>query len=140
MKNKKKAHLDTYETVYPIRLVVANEIVDNADLRKLYTRCDDTELTDDDINADCVCSVIRAKRKSDGRYISLVRFRHPSRYLTKSEDIKAGMINTYAHEACHVVLDTYEFIGEQPCTEHQEIFAYQVGWVAECIYKTLAKK
>ena len=132
MKNKKKAHLDTYETVFPICLVVANEIVDNADIRKLYTRCDDTELRDDDLITDCVCSVIRAKRKSDGR--------HPSHYLTKSEDIKAGMINTYAHEACHVVLDTYEFIGEQPCTEHQEVFAYQVGWVAECIYKTLAKK
>lgn len=140
MKNKKKAHIDTYETVYPIHLVVANEAVKLADIRKSYVRCDDEELTDEDLGDDSVCSVIRAKRRSDDRYISLVKFNHPSHYFKKAEEIKADMVNTYAHEACHVVLDTYEFIGEQPCTQHQEVFAYQVGWVAECIYKTLAKK
>ena len=138
MKNKKKAYIDTYETVYPIHLVVANEEVTLEALRKLYTYSDDKELDDSIINA--VCVTARAKRKSDGRYISLVKFNHPSSYLSKKDDIQADMINTYAHEACHVVLDTYEFIEEQPCTQHQEVFAYQVGWVTECIYRTLSKK
>lgn len=138
MKNKKKAYIDTYETVYPIHLVVANEEVTIEALRKLYTYADDKEL--DDTITNCVCSTVRAKRKSDGRYISLVKFNYPSLYIKNKSEIQADMVNTYAHEACHVVLDTYEFIEEQPCTSHQEVFAYQVGWVAECIYKTLSKK
>lgn len=138
MKNKKKAYIDTYETVYPIHLVVANEEVTLDTLRKSYTYADDKEL--DNSVIETVCTVVRAKRKSDGRYISLVKFNHPSSYLNTQTEIQADMVNTYAHEACHVVLDTYEFIEEQPCTQHQEVFAYQVGWVAECIYRTLSKK
>lgn len=140
MKNNKKSYIDTYETVYPIHLVVANSSAKLEELSKLYTYSDGKELDDSILYG--VCTTTRAKRKSDGRCISLVKFNHVSEFLSKAKqkDIEADMVNTYTHEACHVVLDTYEFIGEQPSTQYQETFAYQVGWVAECIYRTLSKK
>lgn len=136
MKNKKKAYIDTYETVYPIHLVVANEHVKLEQLKKEYCFADGSILDDSILNADattCLC-----KRISDGRYISLVKFNH----FTKVKGInkQLDLINTCSHEAVHVVLDTYDYIGTHVSTSEQETFAYQIGWVTECIYKTLTKK
>lgn len=135
-KNKKKAYIDTYETVYPIHLVVANEEVTLEQLKKLYVFSNDEPL-DNSISEGC-CTTSMVKRISDDRYISLVKFNNLSKI--KNIDPQVDLVNTCAHEATHVVLDTYDYIGDGVCTKHQESFAYQVGWVAECIYKTLTKK
>ena len=135
MKNK-KSFIDTYETIYPVHLVVANENVTLEQLKELYCYADDKELDDSIMNA--VCTTSRCKRKDDDRNISLVKFNHPTR--VKNIDIKADMINTYAHEATHVALDIYDFIREQISVDYQEQLAYLIAWIAECIYKTLSKK
>lgn len=135
-KNKKKAYIDTYETVYPMHLVVANEEVTLEQLKKLYCFSDNSILDDAVINGICTTSTV--KRISDGRYMSLVKFNRNTDI--KNIDKKLDLINTIAHEAVHVVLDTYDYIGEKVNAQFQEAFAYQVGWTAECIYKTLNKK
>ena len=138
MKNKKKAHIDTYETIYSVDLVVANESATLEQLKKLYKYSDSEEL--DDFITDAVCSMSRCIRKTDGKAICLVKYNHPSSYLKSKQDIDVDLINTCCHEACHVMLHIYDHIGEAVDTNRQEVFAYNVGWAAECIYKTLTKK
>lgn len=138
MKNKKKAHIDTYETVYSVDLVVANESVTLEQLKKLYKYSDSNELEDTIVNA--VCTASRCIRKVDNKAVCLVKYNHPSPHLKSKRDLEVDLINTCCHEAAHVTMDIYDYIGETVDTNRQEVFAYNVGWAAECIYKTLTKK
>lgn len=47
--SKNKKHLDIYKTLYPVKLVVANEYVTLEDLKKRFMYVDDAEL-DEEIN------------------------------------------------------------------------------------------
>lgn len=136
MKNKKKAYIDIYETVYPIHLVVANEQVTLEKLKSLYTHVDGSIL-DNTIITGCATTSL-CRRISDDRVISLVKFNH---YIDiKGINKQSDLMGTCTHEAIHVVLDTYDYIGAHVSNKEQETFAYQVEWVAQCIYKTLTKK
>lgn len=136
MKNKKKAYIDTYETVYPIHLVVANEHVKLEQLKKEYCFTDDSILDDSILKA--VATTCLCKRMSDDRIVTLVKFNHCC--SVKGINKQSDLMGTCTHEAIHVVLDTYNYIGAHVSNEEQETFAYQVEWVAQCIYKTLTKK
>ena len=135
MKNK-KSYIDTYKTLYPVDIVVANETVTLEKLRKLYTTCEGTELSEEVM--DCVASASRAKRISDDKYVILIKYNHPT--MVKGIDKEADLVSTCAHEATHAALDIFEYIEEIPCTQHQETLAYLIEYVAACIYKTLRKK
>lgn len=133
MKNK---HIDTYTTVYPVYLVVANEAVTLEDLKKDFVYSDKGELDEDILN--CQCSTSKVYNKKTNRYCMLVKFNHRTDY--KDDDKTTDLVNTVAHEAGHVVLDIYDFIGASVDINNQEPFTYEVGYIAECIYKTLTKK
>ena len=133
MKNK---HIDTYTTVYPVYLVVANEAVTLEDLKKDFVYSDKNELDEDVL--DCQCSTSKVYNKKTNRYCMLVKFNHRTDY--KDDDKTTDLINTAAHEAGHVVLDIYDFIGASVDINNQEPFTYELGYIAECIYKTLIKK
>lgn len=140
MKNKKKVHIDTYESMYPTMLVVANESATTKQIAKDYCWFDGTEFEDSDF-ANCGGCVIRAKRKSDGRKFVLVKINdYMSFKQTKSEEY-INNICTLVHEAGHVVLDTYNYIEDRICTEacKQEPFCYYLEWIFRCIYKTIIK-
>lgn len=131
--SKVKSRIDTYETIYPVHLVVANKYTTIEELKELYTYADYTEL--DESVLDGMCTVCMCRRKSDDRCVSLVKYNYST--TIKGVDPKRDMIETYSHEACHVVLDIYNFIGDQVDLKNQETFAYFVGWVAGCIFNTL---
>lgn len=133
MKNK---HIDTYTTVYPVYLVVANEAVTLEDLKKDFVYSDKAEL--DENILDCQCSTSKVYNKKTNRYCMLVKFNHRTDY--KDDDKTTDLINTVAHEAGHVVLDIYDFIEASVDINNQEPFTYELGYIAECIYKTLIKK
>lgn len=133
MKNK---HIDTYTTVYPVYLVVANEAVTLEDLKKDFVYSDKGELDEDILN--CQCSTSKVYNKKTNRYCMLVKFNHRTDY--KDDDKTTDLVNTVAHEAGHVVLDIYDFIGASVDINNQEPFTYELGYIAECIYKTLTKK
>lgn len=133
MKNK---HIDTYTTVYPVYLVVANEAVTLEDLKKDFVYSDKGELDEDILN--CQCSTSKVYNKKTNRYCMLVKFNHRTDY--KDDDKTTDLVNTVAHEAGHVVLDIYDFIGASVDINNQEPFTYELGYIAECIYKTLIKK
>ena len=133
---KKKKHIDTYETPYDVHIVIANEAVTLEDLRKKYKYCDNNELDDDFTGSSATTA--RCEDKVTGRKVVLVKYNRPS--LVKDVDKKLDFINTISHEALHVALDIYAYIGQDVDVNDNESLAYLVGWIGECIYKTWTKK
>lgn len=50
------------------------------------------------------------------------------------------LVNTCAHEALHAAQDILSDKGMRLCNDTHEPYAYMVGWIAMCIYKTATKK
>lgn len=138
MKTKKKPRIDTYESIYPVKLVVANEAVSIKKIRNLYCYCDGVELPDDNMES-TPGVVYRATRKSDNVAVLLVRIGKEDENIKDKQDRLINIISIIGHEAGHVVLDTYIRIQEQCCTESQEPFCYYLQWVIKCICTTVLK-
>ena len=132
MKNK---HIDTFETVYGVDVVVANKAVTIEDLRELYTYSNGDELEDTTYEAvTCTC-----KNKETNRYAILVWYKY--RGPLKGENVKMRYINTAAHEAFHVVNDLMDFSNEEiDPKKGNEFMAYMIGYFTERIYNTWTKK
>lgn len=138
MKNKKKARIDTYSTIYDMDVVVANELVTLKKLRELFEYTDGKELEDLYAEWDVVTCLV--KRKSDGAYTVLVKFNKISNSFVSSGDNLLDMIDVCSHEATHAALDIYDSVSAKVDTENQENFAYFVAYIAERIAKTLLNK
>lgn len=136
MKNKKKAVIDTYETLYGVDIVVANRQVSLDKLRKLYTYGDGVML--DDFIIDGLATTAVVKRISDNKTCILIKDNKDTE--VKSIDKMLDYINTIAHESLHAVLDIYDIINQKVCTCSSEPMCYLIGYIAECVYKTLTKK
>lgn len=136
MKKQKKAIIDTYETLYGIDIVVANRQVNLERLQKLYTYSDGVVL--DDFIIDGLSTTAIVKRISDNKTCILIKDNKDSD--VKSIDKKLDHINTIAHESLHAVLDIYDIIQQKVCTCTSEPMCYLIGYIAECVYKTLTKK
>ena len=54
-------------------------------------------------------------------------------WFPKASDIKHG--DWIAHEASHVALGIFDYVGAEAKAEESEPFAYLVGWVFRCIDK-----
>lgn len=135
MKKQGKVYIDTYESVYPILLVVANEYATAKDLNKYFKWDDGCDILDSEIG-DCKGCVIKVRRKSDNSKVLLVKIN------SQDSKNKIDALATAAHEAGHVVLTTYNHIEDRISTEDgkQEPFCYYLEWVTTCIYKTMTKK
>lgn len=136
MKKQKKAIIDTYETLYDIDIVVANRQVSLDKLRKLYTYADGVIL--DDFIVDGLSTTAIVKRISDNKTCILIKDNKDTD--VKSIDKKLDYINTIAHESLHAVLDIYDIINQKVCTCSPEPMCYLIGYIAECVYKTVTKK
>lgn len=136
MKNKKKVYIDTYESIYPILLAVANEYATAKDLNKYFKWGDGEDILDKEIDG-CKGCVVRVVRRSDNAKVLLVKLN----YL-EGKDKKLDAILTAVHEAGHVVLMTYNHIEDTICSDStkQEPFCYYLQWVTKCIYTTMSKK
>lgn len=72
------------------------------------------------------------KDKKTGDYLQLILiFPHPDNLM---------LVNTCAHEALHAAQDILYDRGMKLCDDTHEAYAYLVGWIAMCIYKTATKK
>lgn len=132
----KESIIDTYSTIYFVDIVVANEYATLEELQNLYTYAGGEEL-DREIMNQCASTAI-CTRKEDGADVVLVKYNHGTRL--KNIDKKLDFINTVLHEAGHVVIRIYEHMGQDICPCSSEPFCYLMGYVGECIYKTLTKK
>lgn len=136
MKNKKKVYIDTYESIYPILLVVANEYATAKDLNKYFRWGDGEDILDTEIGG-CTGCVIKVVRRSDNAKVLLVKLNH-----AKGKDKKLDAILIAVHEAGHVILTTYKHIEDTICSDDtkQEPFCYYLEWITKCIYTTMSKK
>ena len=138
MKNKKKARIDTYSTIYDMDIVVANELVTLKKLRELFEYRDGKELEECYTDWDVVTGSL--KRKSDGAYVVLIKFNRISDGFVSSGDKLLDMIDVCTHEATHAALDIYNSVSAAVDMENQENFAYFVAYIAERAAKTLLNK
>ena len=130
----KKGIIDVYPTVYNVDLVVANRYVTIAQLNKRYKTADGKDFEDDDY----ICFTQTGYDRKTNKAVIVVRYVHP--YNAVGIDKNADLINTCAHEAAHVCMRIYSKIGEEVYKDDSnELLAYLLGWVTECIYKTLKK-
>lgn len=132
----KKNIIDTYTTIYYVDIVVANKYTTLDQLKKLFTYSDGDELDERINNGNCTTST--CVRKSDNRDCILIKYNKDSkiRGMNKALDL----INTVCHESGHAVLDIYDHMDQHVCNCTPEPFCYLLGYIAECVYKTLTKK
>lgn len=131
----KKSIIDVYPTVYNVDLVVANKYTSTAQLNKRYKRIDDGDFEDND---DCICFTQPGYDRKTNRAVVIVKYVHD--YDVVGTNKKLDLVNTCAHEAVHVCMNIYSKIGEDVYkSDSNELLAYLLGWVTECIYKTLTK-
>ena len=129
-----KSIIDVYPTIYNVDLVVANKYTTIEQLNKVYCDVNNEDLTDDT----SIAYTERGYDRKTDKPVIIVRYVRQSKW---AEDQKLDLINTAAHEALHVCMDIYSKIGEKIFEQDSnELFAYLIGWVTECIYKTWTKK
>lgn len=130
----KKGIIDVYPTVYNVDLVVANKYTTIAQLNKRYKTVDDKDFEDDE----CICFTQPGYDRKTNRAVVIVKYIHD--YNVVGTNKKVDLVNTCAHEATHVCMKIYSKIGEDVYKDDSnELLAYLLGWVTECIYKTLKK-
>lgn len=132
---KNRAIIDTYKNLYDLDLIVANKYTKLEQLKKLYTYCNGDELDEDIFQG--MATTSRCKERNTGRNIMLVV--QSNIEPDKNRDKKLELVNLCSHEAVHVALDTFSYIGEKVNYDCQEPLAYLQAWAAECIYNTLTK-
>lgn len=132
MKNK---HIQTFETIYNVDVVIANNAVTLEDLKEIYTYSDGVEIDDNSCEAvTCTCT-----NRHTGKYVILVWDRKA--IFTKGENKTLHIINTAAHEALHVVMDLQDFSHQEvDPKDSNEYLAYMVGYFTERIYNIWTKK
>lgn len=132
----KNSIIDTYSTEYFTDIVVANKYTTLEDLQNLYEYHNGDELDDSITSSDC-CTAL-CTRKADNMPCVLIKHNHFAQI--KSVDKKVDLINSICHESGHAALDIYEKIGQNICFCSPEPFCYLLGFIGECMYKTLTKK
>lgn len=135
MKSKtKKSIIDVYPTIYNVDIVVANKYTTTKQINKLYMTVDGKDFEDDD----CIAYTDRGYNRKTNKAIVLVRYCRDNNVV--GLDKKLELINTCAHEAVHVCMTIYSKIEETVYKDDSnELLAYLLGWVTECIYKTWTK-
>lgn len=129
-----KSIIDVYPTIYNVDLVVVNKYTTIEQLNKAYCDVNEEDLTD----ATSIAYTERGYNRKTNRPVIIVRYVKQAEWV---EDKKTDLVNTAAHEALHVCMNIYSKIEEDVYkNDSNELFAYLIGWVTECIYKTWTKK
>lgn len=129
--DKKKFIIDKYNTVYSFDIyVVGNPNKESLD--KLFEwAVDHTSIYDvkyNDYSAYTSSGVLDKQTKKECIIITLNGLKD-----------EYDNINTYAHEAFHAAMDILEACRVPYCDESAEAYAYLVGYITECVYKTAKK-
>lgn len=133
---KNKSVIDTYQTIYNVDIVVANKYTTIKQINKQYETINHQPFEDSDV---ALAWTDIGYDKKTNKPIIIVKHEKDSDVTTV--DKKIDLVNTCAHEALHVCMNIYSKIGEKVFEQDSnELFAYLIGWVTECIYKTWTKK
>ena len=132
-------NIDIYETMYDVNIAVCNRKCTDEDIINNFLTSDGKEITEEHLSTKPTTSAytFRAidKRNKYATFVVRILNTYGKTKLERDTDL----INTIAHEAMHIVLDTFDKIGEIVSVHVQEPYAYYIGWICECIYKSYKK-
>ena len=132
-------NIDIYETMYDVNIAVCNRKCTDKDIINNFLTSDGKEITEEYLSTKPTTSAytFRAidKRNKYATFVVRILNVFGNTKLEKDTDL----INTIAHEAMHIVLDTFDKIDEVVSIHVQEPYAYYIGWICECIYKSYKK-
>lgn len=132
-------NIDIYETMYDVNIAVCNRKCTDKDIINNFLTSDGKEITEEYLSTKPTTSAytFRAidKRNKYATFVVRILNVFCNTKLEKDTDL----INTIAHEAMHIVLDTFDKMGEIVSVHVQEPYAYYIGCICECIYKSYKK-
>lgn len=132
-------NIDIYETMYDVNIAVCNRKCTDKDIINNFLTSDGKEITEEYLSTKPTTSayIFRAidKRNKYATFVVRILNVFGNTKLEKDTDL----INTIAHEAMYIVLDTFDKMGEIVSVHVQEPYAYYIGWICECIYKSYKK-
>lgn len=132
-------NIDIYETMYDVNIAVCNIKCTDKDIINNFLTSDGKEITEEYLSTKPTTSAytFRAidKRNKYATFVVRILNVFGNTKLEKDTDL----INTIAHEAMHIVLDTFDKMGEIVSVHVQEPYTYYIGWICECIYKSYKK-
>lgn len=132
-------NIDIYETMYDVNIAVCNRKCTDKDIINNFLTSDGKGITEEYLSTKPTTSAytFRAidKRNKYATFVVRILNVFGNTKLEKDTDL----INTIAHEAMHIVLDTFDKINEVVSVHVQEHCAYYIGWICECIYKSYKK-
>ena len=132
-------NIDIYETMYDVNIAVCNRKCTDKDIINNFLTSDGKEITEEYLSTKPTTSAytFRAIDKCNKYATFVVRILNT--YGKTKLERDTDLINTIAHEAMHIVLDTFDKMGEIVSVHVQEPYAYYIGWICECIYKSYKK-
>ena len=120
-------NIDIYETMYDVNIAVCNRKCTDKDIINNFLTSDGKEITEEYLSTKPTTSAytFRAidKRNKYATFVVRILNVFGNTKLEKDTDL----INTIAHEAMHVVLDTFDKIGEIVSVHVQEHYVYYIG-------------
>lgn len=132
-------NIDIYETMYDVNIAVCNRKCTDKDIINNFLTSDGKEITEEYLSTNPTTSAytFRAidKRNKYATFVVRILNVFGNTKLEKDTDL----INIIAHEAMHIVLDTFDKMNEVISVHVQEPYAYYIGWICECIYKSYKK-
>lgn len=132
-------NIDIYETMYDVNIAVCNRKCTDKDIINNFLTSDGKEITEEYLSTKPTTSAytFRAidKRNKYATFVVRILNTYGKTKLERDTDL----INTIAHEAMHIVLDTFDKINEVVSVHVQEPYAYYIVWICECIYKSYKK-
>ena len=84
-------------------------------------------------------TVLKSKETED--IVLVVILHHVPNYVKKKPEFEQTcyIVSTIAHEAFHILMFTMDIIEDSLNTNSQEMPAYYMGWITECVYRTWIK-
>lgn len=119
-------NIDIYETMYDVNIAVCNIKCTDKDIINNFLTSDGKEITEEYLSTKPTTSAytFRAidKRNKYATFVVRILNVFGNTKLEKDTDL----INTIAHEAMHIVLDTFDKMGEIVSVHVQEPYAYYI--------------
>lgn len=119
-------NIDIYETMYNADIAVCNKKCTDKDIINNFLTSDDKEITEEYLYVSPTLSAysFRAINKHNRHTTFVVRILKVFGNTKLEKD--ADLTNTIAHEAMHILLDTFDKMGEVVSVHVQEPYAYYI--------------
>lgn len=134
-----KKILDRYNNDILELPLIVSMFIPLEDLNKDYCYSDGSVLDEELTKYSGSCCILQEIKT--GKLVIFVSINEIPGYVKKynRHDKMCWIINTIAHECYHAFMDTMKIVCDEPDKDHQELAAYYMGWLVECVYRSWIK-